>query len=42
LADFEAFQSKADKHEDQWFRDKYKNFKTAFQLASDGGAVKFT
>lgn len=42
LADFEAFQSKADEHEDQWFKQRYENFKTAFELASDGGAVKFT
>ncbi|MBA4710520.1 hypothetical protein [Aquitalea aquatica] len=40
-ADFEAFQEKASQHADERFVEIYGNFKAAFALASEGGAVRF-
>lgn len=38
-ADFAAFQEKADAHEDEYFREKYAEWRKAFEMASDNGAV---
>lgn len=40
-ADFAEWQSKADAHADEWFRDRYRKWREAFELASLGGAVCF-
>lgn len=39
--DFAGFQTQADQHLDEWFRRKYTDWRQAFELASDGGLVKF-
>lgn len=39
--DFAAYQSQADVHPDEQFRSKYAEWRTAFDLAADGGAVDF-
>lgn len=39
--DFDKFQAKADQHEDDYFREKYSNWRKAFHLAADGGYVDF-
>ena len=39
--DFADFQAKADAHEDERFRQKYAEWRKAFDMASDGGAVRF-
>jgi len=39
--DFADFQSKADQHPDEYFRRKYSEWRQAFELASDDGAVSF-
>lgn len=39
--DFEAFQEIADAHEDEHFRTKYAEWRSAFEMAADGGAVEF-
>lgn len=39
--DFADFQEKADAHPDEWFREKYAAWRTAFEMAADGGAVAF-
>lgn len=41
LKDFEKYQEKANKHVDTWFLDKYLNWKKAFKIASQNGAVDF-
>jgi hypothetical protein len=38
---FADWQAKADQHEDTWFREKYAQWRKAFELASDNGAVEF-
>jgi hypothetical protein len=40
-ADFKAFQEKADAHPDDWFREKYADWRKAFEMAADNGAVSF-
>lgn len=40
-ADFAAFQLKADAHSDEWFRITYADWRKAFEMASDNGAVDF-
>jgi hypothetical protein len=40
-ADFAKFQPLADAHVDQWFRDKYAEWRKAFELAANGGSVEF-
>lgn len=40
-ADFAAFQDKADASDDDWFREKYADWRKAFEMAADGGAVCF-
>lgn len=40
-ADFAAHQDKADAHADERFRAKYAEFRQAFEMAADGGAVEF-
>lgn len=40
-ADFSEYQSKADAHQDAHFREKYAEWRAAFELASNNGAVKF-
>jgi hypothetical protein len=39
--DFAEYQSKADAHPDEWFRELYGKWRAAFQMAADGGAVAF-
>ncbi len=39
--DFAAYQSRADKHHDAWFREKYTKWRAAFEMARDNGAVSF-
>lgn len=39
--DFAEFQPKADAHPDDWFSDRYAHWRRAFELAADGGAVRF-
>lgn len=39
--DFAEYQSAADKHKEEWFRDRYCEWRKVFELAADGGAVKF-
>lgn len=39
--DFAEFQSKADQHEDERFRNQYNEWRKAFEVASDDGAVRF-
>ena len=39
--DFAAFQAKADAHPDDYFRAKYADWRKAFEMAADGGAVDF-
>jgi hypothetical protein len=39
--DFEEHQQKADDHPDEWFREKYADWRNAFMKASDGGCVDF-
>lgn len=39
--DFADFQDAADKHEDQRFTLKYAEWRKAFEMAADGGAVTF-
>ena len=39
--DFAAFQEKADAHHDEYFRAKYSQWRKAFEMASDRGAVVF-
>lgn len=40
-ADFAQFQEKADAHPDERFREKYAEWRKAFEMAADGGAVDF-
>lgn len=40
-ADFAAFQTKADEHPDEWFREKYADWRKAFEMASEDGCVSF-
>lgn len=39
--DFADYQAKADAHEDERFRAKYAAWRAAFDLAADGGAMRF-
>lgn len=39
--DFADHQAKADEHHDLWFRQKYAEWRAAFELAANGGAVSF-
>lgn len=39
--DFADYQEKADEHESPYFRDLYKDWRIAFETASDNGAVLF-
>lgn len=39
--DFAAFQEKADQHPDEYFRRKYNDWRKAFEMAADNGAVMF-
>jgi hypothetical protein len=39
--DFNAYAEKAAAHEDPWFYDRYENWRQAFAMAADGGAVCF-
>lgn len=39
--DFAAYQEKADRHPDDYFRKKYADWRKAFELAADGGMVAF-
>lgn len=39
--DFANFQAKADTHQDEPFRNKYAKWRKAFEMAADGGAVRF-
>lgn len=39
--DFAEFQAQADQHPDEWFRAKYADWRKAFEMAADGGAVDF-
>lgn len=39
--DFAEFQGAADAHEDERFRTKYAEWRAAFEMAADGGAVQF-
>lgn len=39
--DFATHQVTADAHADKWFRQKYADWRKAFELAADGGAVDF-
>ena len=41
LKDFVNFQSLADQHEDEWFRQKYNDWRKAFEYAADNGYVDF-
>lgn len=40
-ADFAEYQHAADRHPDDWFRQKYADWRTAFETASDNGFVDF-
>lgn len=40
-ADFAAYQEQADRHSDDYFREKYAAWRKAFELAADGGMVEF-
>lgn len=40
-ADFAEWQAKADAHDDDWFREKYADWRKAFEMAADGGCVEF-
>lgn len=39
--DFADFQGKADAHSDDWFREKYTEWRKMFELGSDAGCVQF-
>jgi hypothetical protein len=39
--DFADHQAKADAHQDERFRSKYAEWRKAFEMAADGGAVRF-
>jgi hypothetical protein len=39
--DFARYQDQADAHPDERFRDLYATWRTAFEMASQGGAVDF-
>ena len=39
--DFKEFQDKADQHCDDYFKEKYAEWRKAFETAADGGAVRF-
>lgn len=39
--DFADYQAKADAHDDEYFRRKYSEWRKAFEMAADGGAVDF-
>lgn len=39
--DFSDFQEKADTHTEEYFRQKYAEWRKAFEMAADGGAVRF-
>lgn len=39
--DFAEFQGKADSHPDDYFREKYNQWRLAFEMAADGGCVEF-
>lgn len=39
--DFKEFQDKADQHYDEYFKEKYAEWRKAFETAADGGAVRF-
>lgn len=39
--DFDEHQWRADRHPDDWFRTQYGNWRKAFEMATDGGAVDF-
>ena len=39
--DFAAYQAKADAHPDDYFRAKYADWRKAFEMAADNGAVYF-
>lgn len=39
--DFSNHQIKADAHEDEYFRERYSNWRKAFEMAAEGGAVDF-
>ena len=39
--DFERNQKRADDHDDEWFRIKYREWRKAFETAADSGAVDF-
>lgn len=39
--DFAEHQGAADAHEDEYFRERYKEWRKAFEMASDNGAVDF-
>lgn len=41
LKDFEVFQAKADQHEDEWFREKYRDWRKAFEFAANNGYIDF-
>jgi hypothetical protein len=40
-ADFAAHQERANAHPDEWWRSKYAEWRKAFEVAADGGAVEF-
>lgn len=40
-ADFAAHQAKADAHPEDWFRNRYADWRRAFEMAADSGAVDF-
>ncbi len=40
-ADFAKFQAKADAHPDDWFREKYADWRRAFEAAAEDGCVTF-
>lgn len=40
-ADFEAYQTRADRHTDEWFREKYQLWRRACELAADDGFIDF-
>ena len=39
--DFAAYQEKADQHPSEYFRQKYAEWRKAFEMAADGGCVDF-
>ncbi|KFB11047.1 hypothetical protein [Nitratireductor basaltis] len=41
-SDFKEYQTMADAHPDAYFREKYAEWRRAFELASDSGCVKFS